>query len=61
MGKEPPSREFDPVSEENKQVADDIESSIARPSSIEEEMLLEAAELEEVEYGTPSEEPVEDD
>ena len=60
MGKEL-SRASDPVSDENKQVADDIESSIGRPSSIEEEMLLEAAELEEVEYGTPAAKQAEDE
>ncbi|NIV58376.1 MAG: hypothetical protein GWN25_35105 [Actinobacteria bacterium] len=42
---------FDPVSEDNKRAADAIEEAVAVPSSIEEEMLLEAAELEEAEFG----------
>lgn len=47
---------LDPVSEDNKHVADDIEAAIVVPSSIEEEMMLEAAELEEVEFGKRSQE-----
>lgn len=35
-----------------KHVADDIEAAIHQPTSIEEEAMLEAAEIEEVEYGT---------
>ncbi len=42
---------FDPVSEDEKHVADEIEAAVAIPSSIEEEMMLEAAELEEAEFG----------
>ncbi|MBT8202086.1 MAG: hypothetical protein HKN74_05495 [Acidimicrobiia bacterium] len=34
-----------------KHVADDIEAAIHQPSSIEEEAMLEAAEIEEVESG----------
>lgn len=45
---------FEPVSEDNKHAADEIEAAISIPSSIEEEMLLEAADLEEVEYGGSS-------
>jgi hypothetical protein len=41
---------FDPVSADNKHVADDIEAEIGFPVSIEEEMMLEAAELEESEF-----------
>lgn len=47
---------FDPVSEDNKHAADDIEKAITVPSSIEEEMMLEAAELEEIEYGSAADE-----
>ena len=42
-----PSPAEDP---QEKAVADGIESAIKRAGSIEEEMMLEAAELEEVEY-----------
>ena len=45
---------FDPVTEDNKHLADEIEEAVSVPSSIEEEMLLEAADLEEIEYGTSS-------
>ena len=45
----------DPVTADNKQAADEIERVVSRPSSIEEEMLLEAAELEEVEFGADAE------
>lgn len=41
----------DPVSPDNKRVADSIEAAVGIPVSIEAEMLLEAAELEEVESG----------
>ncbi len=41
----------DPVSPENKRIADGIEAEVGIPVSIEAEMLLEAAELEEAEYG----------
>lgn len=40
-----------PVSPDNKRIADDIEAEVRIPVSIEAEMLLEAAELEEAEYG----------
>lgn len=43
--------------DDNKRIADEIEKAVAAPSSIEEEMLLEAAELEEAEFG-PTEETV---
>lgn len=41
----------DPVSADNKRIADAVEAAVHIPVSIEEEMLLEAAELEEAEYG----------
>lgn len=41
----------DPVTAENKRVADEIEAEVHMPVSIEEEMLLEAADLEEIEFG----------
>ena len=41
---------YEPVSEENKHAADEIEAAVTIPASIEEKMMLEAAELEEVEY-----------
>jgi hypothetical protein len=46
---------FEPVSDDNKHAADDIEKAVVVPSSIEEEMMLEAAELEEAEYGSAAE------
>jgi hypothetical protein len=46
------SSRFEPVSDENKRAADEIEASVFQASSIEEEMMLEAAELEEAEFGT---------
>lgn len=46
-----PTEPTNPVSPDNKRIADGIEAEIRIPVSIEEEMMLEAAELEEVEYG----------
>lgn len=48
MREDHPSQ-FRPASDDNKRVADDIEASVVAPSGIEEEMLLEEADLEEVE------------
>jgi hypothetical protein len=42
---------FEPASTDNKRIADAIEAEVHVPVSIEEEMMLEAAELEEAEYG----------
>ena len=49
-----PVMERDPseLDKAEKHVADDIEAAIHQPTSIEEEAMLEAAEIEEVEYGT---------
>ncbi len=49
MGKRPDS-EKDALEREEKRVADEIEETIRRPSSIEEEAMLEAAEIEELEF-----------
>lgn len=52
MRKDHPSQ-FHPASDDNKRVADEVEGVVVAASSIEEEMLLEAADLEELEMHKP--------
>lgn len=49
-----PGSDADPLEVEEKHVADEIEKAITHPTSIEEEALLEAAEIEEVKFGDKS-------
>lgn len=60
MRKDHPSQ-YHPASDDNKRVADEVEGIVVVPSSIEEEMLLEAADLEEVEMHKRPVVPIEAD
>ena len=49
-----PGGNIDPHEADEKHVADEIEKAIKKPTSIEEEALLEAAEIEELQFDDPN-------